>query len=378
MNKRVTIRVRMPVSNNTGTDRGQGPIPPGTDDGNNTAIDTGDFTGYRGSNSGKPVKFSKDAPVFRVRTVSHPKRNITVENRVRIVVKAKPGTRMSLSVYSWKKKKWKHVYAPRKYVDSLPNGETRVELFLPESGKYIVSFRGYYKKLRYKYLFTYYVTARSSFPEEDIPARPINRFYSDGFRLITHKKASLFARYKMSIAIKGRPGSWMYAYFRDAKTYKTYYSPWQTKDVGKDGTYRFNLLFPKKGEYKLYVYGRSKSKSKKSHHYLTYRINCVAAHSADRFPVPVTKAFSEKGFTRSGLSHKYYKVNAGRSVKLVFRGEPGLKIQAYFSKRKPWKYFKYAPRVFVMPDGGKYTVYAWFPEAATYNLGVKVETTKKG
>ena len=375
--KRVTVRVTMPAGGSAGTDPGQGPVPPGTDDGNIDPADSRDFSGYRGSSSGPAIKMNAKAVRFGAGVVTHSLRNVSVNNRLRLIMKANPGVNIIVSVYYWKDRKWHYVYAPRKFSETLKNGKTRVELFFPEAGEYRVSFRGYKKGMSSGYLFYYKVTARAAFPEAGIPARPISRFHKDGFRLVTHKKAFLTARNKMTIVIKGHPKSWMYAYLRDAK-YKTYYSPWQTKDVGKDGTYRFNLLFPKTGEYRLSVSGRPRSKDKKSHHYLTYKIRCVAAYPANRFPVPVTAAFSQKGFTRSGLSHPYYKVNAGRSVKLVFRGNPGLKMKAYFSRSKPWKYFRYAPRVFVMPDGGKYTVYAWFPEAATYNLGVKVETTKKG
>ena len=244
--KRFTLPVTMPSGDDSGTKLDICPVPP--DLGNNNTTDSGDFSGYRGVNSGKPVKYSKNAPAFGAATVSHALRKISVKNRVRIVVKAKPGTTMSLSVYCWKKnlRKWQHVYAPRKFVESLPNGKTLVELFLPGAGRYIVSFQGNYKKLRYKDLLTYYVTARESFPEEDVPARPVSKFYKDGFRLVSHTKGILTGRNEMTITIKGLSSSWLYADLRDEKTYKTYYSPWQIKEMEKKRHIPVQAALPQK------------------------------------------------------------------------------------------------------------------------------------
>lgn len=357
-----------PVSKTLKFDLAVENVDEGSNQSDNEVVDVGN---YKGENSGPLVKFSPDDSLFK--PVSHLRKNITVDNRVRITVKGIPGSKFGPSVRYFKNGTWVDLKSPWKNLVSNENGTFQLELFFPYVGETHITIyvRTSYKNRNYSKL-SYVVTSRSVFKKEDIPVVADARFYTDGFKLSSHKKLHLKANKTMSLNIKGLPNSYLSVSFRNVTGSKSesLYSPWlRHKNVKGDN--RITLFFPEKGDYELIVYGKKNRKDKKSAGlYFFYRIKNSQAYSLTDIALQLGKGFKKLGFNENRLSHNKEVINTGRSLKISLQGKANMEILPRLTRVSSGKLFRKAPRVFISSKGGDYEVHNYFPAAGKYELKI--------
>lgn len=328
----------------------------------------------QGTNSGNLIQSLH--PEFGFAPVSHPRQNISVYNKVRITYKSKPNHASFFQIFTWNNGKKIVVSGPRTRFLNGTTGQHILDIYFPEAGVYTVQIVGWNgDDPTEKNLFHYIVTARAGFAEGDLPAVCTPRFAMDGLQLLSTDKRQITARRELVITIKKPAGFRLWAQLRHNNAQLN--EPWSSTREDNDGTMHFILKFPKTGTYTLQVFGENPS-TKSINLYLGYAINCVDVYSKDTEPVALFNDFHTLGFTVDGLSHKQYNLTAGDQLMVTLRGKPGVILSAVLENKSGGKFLRKIPRAFAVAVEGTYQVFAYFPEAGSYELYIEGDVANPG
>ena len=265
-------------------------------------------------------------------------------------------------------------------MNNYKSGNFILDIFFPAAGRYTVRILGR-KGTAYNdlYLFHYNVTARAGVASGEVPPQDSARFEMDGLRDLSHNKTDITARRELTISLKAPKNFRLWTIFKRGN--RTINGA-QTTREDSDGTRYFTFRFPKRGKYTLEFYGENTSVKYSACKYLAYTINCIEIYTRNSEPVALYRDFYNLGFTKAGLSHKSYNLSAGRFLRIILRGKPGVNLIPLLERKSPNKYYRARPgkvsRSPAVQIGNEYHVYAYFPAAGEYSLHIQAETSKPG